>query len=255
MMRFILFLLNILISINVLSNTPYQLTNVGVTNNIGVQINDDIVLLDEFNKEINLKELVESKPSIINFVYLNCPLLCHLHLDGILDVVKKSDYKVFDNYQIITISIDPKESSSNLSKYKEKYTKELGITNGWYFLKGTKNNIKSITNQLGYGYKYIKRTNDYSHPAVVFFYNKKLTNYMEGVLLDKKSFDLNIMNLKEKKSVKERIITYCYYFDPDNQTYSMLIFKILRILCLITVLIISILIFYSLYRERTMKKI
>ena len=119
MMRFILFLLNILISINVLSNTPYQLTNVGVTNNIGVQINDDIVLLDEFNKEINLKELVESKPSIINFVYLNCPLLCHLHLDGILDVVKQSDYKVFDNYQIITISIDPKESSSNLSKYKE----------------------------------------------------------------------------------------------------------------------------------------
>ena len=64
--------------------------------------------------------------------------------------------------------------------------KKLGITNGWYFLKGTKNNIKSITNQLGYGYKYIKRTNDYSHPAVVFFYNKKLTNYMEGVLLDKK---------------------------------------------------------------------
>ena len=62
------------------------------------------------------------------------------------------------------------------------------------------------------------------------------------------------MNLKEKKSVKERIITYCYYFDPDNQTYSMLIFKILRILCLITVLIISILIFYSLYRERMMKK-
>ena len=72
---------------------------------------------------------------------------------------------------------------------------------------------------------------------------KKLTNYLEGVRLDKKSFDLNIMNLKEKKSVKEKIITYCYYFDPDNQTYSMLIFKILRILCLITVLIISILIF------------
>ena len=106
------------------NNTPYQLNGVGVTNNIDTPINDDIFLLDEFNKEINLKEF-NSKPSIINFVYLNCPLLCHLHLDGILDVVKQSDYKVFDNYQIITISIDPKESSSNLSKYKEKYTKEL----------------------------------------------------------------------------------------------------------------------------------
>ena len=139
-------------------------------------------------KRINLKDLVSSKPSIINFVYLNCPLLCHLHLDGILDVVKQSKYKIYDNYQIITISIDPNETTENLSKYKQKYLSQLNSKNGWYFLKGNKNNIKSITRNWDMDYKYIKRTKDYSHPAVIFFYNKRLNNYMEGVLLDKNKF-------------------------------------------------------------------
>ena len=62
------------------------------------------------------------------------------------------------------------------------------------------------------------------------------------------------MNSKAKKTLKEKVITYCYYFDPDNQTYSLLIFKVLRVLCLITVLIISILIFYLIKKERRLNK-
>ena len=253
-MRFILLLVSIVTNLNVAANTPYQLKNIGVSNNIGTTITRNIYLTDEFNKSINLKDILNDKPSIINFVYLNCPLLCHLHLDGILDVIKQSKYKIYDNFQIITISIDPKETTENLSKYKTKYLSQIDRKNGWYFLKGNASEIKEITNILGYQYKYIKRTKDYSHPAVIYFYNKRLNNYMEGVLLNKESFDYNVMAIKTEKTIKEKIITYCYYFDPDSQTYSMVIFKVLRILCLITVLIISILIFYSLYRERMMKK-
>ena len=227
MMRYILLLVVTITSFSFSSELrkPYQLREIGVTNNVGTVISKDVFLSDNYDKKVNLRDLVNAKPTIINFVYLNCPLLCHLHLDGILDVVKESKYRLFEDYQIVTISIDPKESNKNLSSYKDKYNSESKTNNGWHFLKGDKQTIKEITKQLGYGYKYIKRTKDYSHPAVIFFYNKKLTNYIEGVMIDQKFFDFSIMTLKVDKSLKEKLITYCYYFDPDSQTYSMLILK------------------------------
>ena len=252
MMRYILLLLVIITSSHELfsNSTPYQLTGVGMTNKINASITQDVYLTDEYDTPINLKDLITSKPTIINFVYLNCPLLCHLLLDGITDVVSRSPYQVSKDYQIISISIDPKETNQNLKSYKKKYLSQLNISNGWFFLKGSKEQIETITKAFGYRYKYIKRTKDYSHPSAIYFYHNKITNYLEGVTFDLNAFNYSIINTKSIKTLKEKIITYCYYYDPDSQTYSLLIFKILRLLCLITVLILSILIIYLIQKER-----
>lgn len=254
-MRFTLLLLVIISSITSIysSNAPYEFKEVGVVNKIGATITQNIYLTDEFDKIINLNDLISNKPTIINFVYLNCPLLCHLHLDGLTEVVKQSEYDVNKDFQIVSISIDPKETNENLKLYKKKYLKQLSISNGWSFLKGSQEDIIKLTNNIGFKYKYIKRTNDYSHPSVIYFYKNKITNYLEGVTFDKKIFDFSVMTAKPVKSFKEKVITYCYYFDPDNQTYSFTIFKILRLLCLITVCILSIIIIHLLRKERRQK--
>tara|TARA_B100001121_G_scaffold309591_2_gene337015 strand:- start:9937 stop:10710 length:774 start_codon:yes stop_codon:yes gene_type:complete len=255
-MRFLLLLLVIISSHTQLysNETPFEFKNVGIQNKIESSVTQNIYLTDEYDKVINLKDVINDKPTIINFVYLNCPLLCHLLLDGLTDVIKKSDYRIADDYQILTISIDPKESNENLKSYKRKYLNQLNINNGWLFLKGSEKEIKKITEDFGFNYKYIKRTNDYSHSSAIFFYNDKIINYLEGVTFDKKTFDFSIMTSKPIKSFKEKVITYCYYFDPDNQTYSFMIFKILRLLCLITVCILSIIIIQMLRKEKLLNK-
>jgi len=252
MMRFILLSFVIIISTFELHSgtKPYEFNDVGISNTINSSITTDIVLTDEYNKPVNLKDLINNKPTLVNFVYLNCPLLCHLLLDGITDVSQRSHYTPAQDYQILSISIDPNESNDNLKAYKKKYLDQINQPNGWLFLKGSKKQIKEITEIFGYNFNYIKRTKDYAHPSAIYFYNKKITNYIEGVTFDVKLFNYSLMSSKPVKTLKEKIITYCYYFDPDNQTYSFLIFKILRILCLITVLILSIIIIYCIRRER-----
>ena len=252
MMRFILLFLVIIGNLNYIhSNTsPYEFRDIGIENKINAIVTQDIYLTDEFDKKVNLKDLISDKPTIINFVYLNCPLLCHLLLDGITDVIKRSAYNINKDFQIVSISIDPNETNQNLKSYKKKYLNQIGVNNGWHFLKGSKANIEALTNDFGYKYKYIKRTKDYSHPSVIYFYNNKITNYIEGVTFDEKMFNYSIISTKPNKTLKERVITYCYYFDPDNQTYSLVIFKILRLLCLITVVILSIIIIQLLRKER-----
>jgi len=255
MMRFILpFVVIIHSTICCFANqAPYVFKDVGLTTTVNTIINSDLILTDEYDKNVNLRDLVADKPTIINFVYLNCPLLCHLLLDGLNDVINQSSYKANKDFQIISISIDPNEKNENLKAYKKKYLKELGTSDGWLFLKGSEKQIKAVTDQFGYHFKKISRTNDYSHPSAIFFYNKKITNYLEGVTFDIKSFNYSLMSGKVNKTIKEKFITYCYYYDPDSQTYSFLIIKVLRLLCLITVGILSILIITFIRRERRQK--
>lgn len=252
-MKLLLLLITVIINVNYIkaNNVPYQFKDVGIDNSINAVIDNSITLTDEFDNEINLIDIINSQPTIINFVYLNCPLLCHLLLDGIVDVIKRSNYVVGSDYQIISISIDPKESNDNLQDHKKKYLNLINKQNGWIFLKGTKENIEKLTNLFGYKYKYIKRTNDYAHPSALFFYNNKLNNYIEGVTFDSNLYDYSIISTKSDTTLKEKIITYCYYFDPDSQTYSLYIFRILRIACLITVVILSIMIINIIRKERS----
>lgn len=252
MKRYILLVVLITSCFIGVSNEPYQFNGVGITNTIGSTLQKDIALLDAYDSQVFLSDIVSKKPTIINFVYLNCPLLCHLMLDGLAEVMKESRYNLQEDYQVISISIDPTETNQNLLNYRKKYLKKLGADSGWYFLKGTKQTISAITKQFGYSFNYIPRTNDYAHPSVLYFYNNKLTNYIEGVTFDAQSFDYSIMTTKETKTLKERVITYCYYFDPDNQTYSLYIMNIVRVACLITVLIIGIFIL-RMYRNEKMK--
>lgn len=232
----------------------YQYKDVGIDNKIGAIIDKNITLSDEFDNEVNLLDIINGQPTIINFVYLNCPLLCHLLLDGIVDVAQRSQYKLEKDYQIITISIDNNETNTNLIEHKKKYLEQMNVQNGWMFLKGNKVNIDKLTENFGYNFKYIKRTKDYAHPSALFFYNKKLTNYVDGVTFEKTTYDYSIMQIKNNTSIKEKIINYCYYYDPENQTYSLLIFKIVRIACLLTVIILSIIIVNLLLKERRVKK-
>ena len=236
---------------SIYANLPYQFNDVGINNTIGAKINAPLIFTDEFNKEVDLNDIVSEKPSIINFVYLNCPLLCNLLLDGLTNVIEESQYTIQNDYQVITISIDPEESNQNLKQYKELYQTKTKSGDNWLFLKGTKESIQTITNLFGYKYKYIKRTNDYAHASVLYFYNGKLTNYLEGVSYLKNQFDYSIMQTKTTQTIKEKIITFCYYFDPDNQTYSFYIFNLMRVACLLTVLIIGIFILKIYMKEKS----
>ena len=78
-------------------------------------------------------------------------------------------------------------------------------------------------------------------PFYTFFHPKQgITNYIEGVTFEENSFDYSIISLKSAKTLKERVITYCYFYDPDNQTYTLYIFNIMRVACLLTIGIIII---------------
>ena len=52
----------------------------------------------------------KGRPVILNLVYYNCPMLCTLILNGQTEAMREIPWTPGNEYEVVTISIDPRES-------------------------------------------------------------------------------------------------------------------------------------------------
>ncbi|MGH2575419.1 MAG: SCO family protein, partial [Ignavibacteria bacterium] len=81
---------------------------VGIDEKLGNYIPADAMFIDEHGQSVNLKSLAD-KPTILSLVYYRCPGICSPLLTGIADVVDRLDMEAGKDFNIITISFDPRE--------------------------------------------------------------------------------------------------------------------------------------------------
>ncbi|HML86623.1 MAG TPA: SCO family protein, partial [Bacteroidales bacterium] len=79
---------------------------IGIYEHLDSFIPNDILLINQDSLPVNLKQLID-KPTVISFVYYNCPGLCSPLLGGLAEVIERSDLELGKDYQVITISFNP----------------------------------------------------------------------------------------------------------------------------------------------------
>ena len=156
-------------SVNVL---PKDLEGVAITQNLDAQIPLDLEFTDSGGKQITLGQLFDGKrPTILTMNYSDCPMLCSLQLNGLIDAIKPMTWSLGQQYQIITVSIDPLEPPERAQLTKQKYLEEygrLGGGAGWHFLTTQKEErIKKLADCIGFGYKYVPEKRQFMHPALL----------------------------------------------------------------------------------------
>ena len=131
---------------------------IDVIENLGDYIPLDAIFKDESGKEIVLKDLFEKKiPTILTLNYFECPMLCTLVLNGLAESIEKLTLNAGDEYQIITIDINPNETTAFANQKKRNYIAGYNlqnIKNDWHFLTGDQENIQKIADSIGFIYYY-----------------------------------------------------------------------------------------------------
>jgi protein SCO1/2 len=206
---------------------PPEFQNVDVMEKLGSPIPLDVRFASGSGDTVTLGSLLgNGKPVILNPVYYECPLLCTLVLNGLVDGLKQSDLVLGRDYDVITFSINPEEDAPMAARKKRAYLAELGAgvdSSAWHFLTGSKASIDALTGAVGFGYRWDEETKQYAHAASIMFLspNGVVTRYLYG--LEYKSFDLN-KALSEAAdgtigSTIDRIVMYCFTYDPTLRSY------------------------------------
>lgn len=247
-----LFILIFFCGLAIMANAQYynveeDQVEVGIVEKLDQPIPPGLQFQNENDETVSLGELID-KPTILCFVYFECPGLCPPLLAGVSDLIDKLDMKLGEEYQVITISFNPKDSPVKAREKKLNYVTEIPEADRkhWIWLTGDQENITTVTESVGYRYK--PQGVDFAHPSAIIAVSPegKITRYLYG--LNYLPFDAKMALIEAQKGISRptinKILDICFAYDPASRTYSLQITRIvgaLLIIAAITVLIVLLL--------------
>lgn len=240
---------------------PQELEGVGVTEHLDQSIPLDLEFRDSSGKPVKLQQFFDGKrPVLLTLNYSDCPMLCSLHLNGLFDALKRMPWSMGDQFQMITVSINPLETSERASMTKQKYLQvyqRAGAAEGWHFLTGREEDIKNLADTVGFHYRYSADTRQYLHAAVTFVLTPdgRLSRYLYGVQYDPQTVRLSLLEAAEGKigTAADQILLFCFHYDADRGRYGPAAFRLMQVGGGATVLILGGLVWMLRRREKAKK--
>lgn len=228
--------------VNAGSETPEPLLEAGFDQAIGAQLPLDISLTDENGRRVQVGEYFNDRPVVLVFAYYNCPMLCSLVLADLTRSLTSIEFIPGDEFEVITVSIDPSDTFELASVKKAALLSEYGrpgAEKGWHFLTGEQGSIDALTAAAGFRYFYDETQGEYAHPAGVVILTPagKISRYFFGLNYSPKDIRLGLVEASANRigSWIDQAYLLCYEYDPSTGTYGLLISRLLRLAGLATV--------------------
>lgn len=211
-----------------LEDLPDEMQGVGIDDKSGDQIPLDLRFRDENGNGIALSEIFNGqRPVLLSLNYSDCPMLCGLQLNGLTRTLKELEWTTGQEFDVVSVSVDPLEKPLRAKQTEARYVKDYGrpgSAGGWHFLTGPQENIKALADAVGFRYKYVPDTGEYSHTAaeIVVTPDGVVSRYLYGVMYDPQTVRLSLVEAGDGKigSPLDQIILFCFHYDETKGRYG-----------------------------------
>jgi protein SCO1 len=239
--------------------TPAELKKVQFDQNLGIQVPLDLRFRDETGRPIQLSQYFNGRPVVLALVYYECPMLCTQALNGLVKALKVLALEPGRDYSVVTVSFNPRETPAQAAEKKDHYLqllKKPGAADGWHFLTGDEPAIRLLTDTVGFHYVYDEVTKQYAHPTgmIVLTPEGKTSKYVYGIDYGPRDLRLALVEASDHKvgTPVDRLLLYCYHYDPATGKYGLVLMNVLRLAGALTVVCIGGFILIMRRRERRM---
>lgn len=216
---------------------PDELEGVGITEHLEAQIPLNLKFKDDEGRDVVLADYFEDgKPVLLNLVYYNCPMLCSLVINGAVDAIEETGWTPGDEFEMLTVSFDPLESHILANLKKQNYIKSLGIPgaeSGWHFLTGEEDQIRALTDAVGFEYKWNEARQEWAHAAALFIITPdgRISRYLYGVMFNPTTFKLSMVEAADGGigTAMDQILLYCFSYDAAAGSYAPIAINIMKL--------------------------
>jgi protein SCO1 len=225
---------------------PPRLENVGIEQHLDAQVPPDLTFRDDAGKTVKLGDYFGRKPLILNLVYYNCTMLCGEALAGLSSAMRLVKFDVGNEFDVVTVSFDPRETPEMAAAKKIDYVKRYGRANaaaGWHFLTGQADSINALTKVVGFQYQYDAKSNQFAHATAIMVLTPqgRISRYFYGVDFPPKDLRMGLVEASQGKigNAVDAVLLYCYHYDPETGKYGAMVGNILRLAAAATILIMG----------------
>jgi protein SCO1 len=215
---------------------PKVLKSVGIDQRLNEQIPLDAVFKDEQGRDVRLGQFFHGKPVVLSLVYYQCPMLCNQVLNGMMGSFRQVSFNIGEQFEVITVSFDPRETPDLAAAKKSTYIKaynRAGAEASWHFLTGDEANIKRLTEAAGFRYLWDEQTKQFAHASgiMVLTPEGKLARYFYGIEYPPRDLRLGLVEASQNKigNPVDALMLYCYHYDPATGKYGAMVMNIVRL--------------------------
>jgi protein SCO1/2 len=212
--------------------------DVGIDEKLGETVDLNLELVNRQGETVRLGDLLAGEmPTILAPVYYSCPGLCTLVLNGVREVIRDMDLQLGLDYQVLNVSFDPTNTPALAAAKADNYYRTLSEADAraarehWYFLTGKAEAVAALMDQIGFRYKYVN--DQYSHASAIVLLSPegKITRYLAGINFPPKDTKLAVVEASggQVGSPIDRVLTYCFRYDPLAGKYVPYAWGIMRI--------------------------
>jgi protein SCO1/2 len=217
------------------------LEGVGIDQKLGAQLPLDLTFRDETGATVRLGDYFGRKPVVLTLVYYNCPMLCNQVLNGLTSALGAVSFDIGNEFDVVTVSFDPRETPQLAGSKKETYIqwyKRAGAAAGWHFLTGDRVSIEKLTESAGFHYKFDQSTDQFIHASGIMIATPqgRLARYFYGIEYAPKDLRLGLIEASDNRigNPVDRLLLYCYHYDPAAGKYGATVMNILRLAAIAT---------------------
>jgi protein SCO1/2 len=239
------------------SGSPPILQRVDFEQRLGTQVPLDLPFRDETGRTVRLGDYFQGKPVVLTLSYYECPMLCTLVLNGLTSALRALRFDLGKEFVAINVSFNPRETPELAAAKKATYLKEYrrpGSEAGWHFLTGDEESIRRLTEAVGFQYAWDERNQQYAHATglVVLTPGGQIARYFYGVEFSPRDLRFALIEAAQGKigSPVDKLLLYCFHYDPSTGRYSALALNSIRIGGVLTVAALISFIVVMLRRER-----
>lgn len=220
------------------SGLPKALGEVGIDQKLNEQLPLDAVFRNENGETVKLRDYFGKKPVLLSLVYYDCPMLCNQVLNGMVTNFRVLAFQPGQEFEVVTVSFDNRETPTLAAAKKKTYidylpvAKRQGAAAGWHFLTGDAENIKRLTEAIGFRYRYDSETNQFAHASGIYIATAegKLARYFYGIEYAPRDVRLGLIEAAQDKigTPVDQLLLYCFHYDPATGKYGARIMNIVQ---------------------------
>jgi protein SCO1/2 len=225
---------------------PDALKKIGIDQKLGDQLPLDTEFKDESGQAVKLGSFFNNgRPVVLALVYYECPMLCNEVLNGLSGSLKGISFDAGKEFDVIAVSFDARENEKpDLAKnkklsYVERYGRP-GAEKGWHFLTGTQDSIDAVTKAAGFNYQWDEKSGQFAHAGGIMIVTPdgKLSKYFYGIDYSPKDVKFSLMESAENKvgDAADKLLLYCYHYDPATGKYGLAILSLMRATAIATLI-------------------
>lgn len=237
----------------VMREMPEALAGLDVTERLGERVPLDLAFVDEQGRPVTLRECFASgRPVVLAMVYYRCPMLCPMVLGKLQETLRALDFSVGREFDVVVVSFDPTEGPEHAAKERAatllSYDRpdRAAAERGFRFLTGEPEACRALADAIGFSYRYLPKANEYAHPSVLFVLTPEgvIARYLYGVQYPVSQLRLALLEASAGRigTTIDRVILFCYHFDPNAGVYVLQAFRVMQVGAVLTAVALAVLI-------------